>query len=66
MTGRWDLGDIQKGNEERTECKRKLMGVHAQLWVLQREEADRGGQDRVTDLLKWCAASRSGCAVRTT
>lgn len=26
MTGRWDLGDIQKGNEERTECKRKLMG----------------------------------------
>lgn len=66
MAEKWDLGCIQKGGEERKECKHKLMRMHAELWVLQRGEADRGGQDRMTDLLKWHAASRSGCAVLTT
>lgn len=66
MTERWDLGCIQKGSEERKEYKHKLMGMYAELRVLQRGEADRGGQDRATDLPKWRAASRSGCAVLMT
>lgn len=66
MTERRDLGCMQNGSEERKECKHKLMGMYAELRVLQRGEADRGGQDRVTDLLKWHAASRSGCAVLMT
>lgn len=39
MTGRWDLGCIQKGNEEQ-ECKHKLTEQYGELQVLQRREAD--------------------------
>lgn len=34
MTERWDLGCIQKGNEEWKECKHKLIWMHVELHVL--------------------------------
>jgi len=66
MTETWDLGCIQNGSEEQKECKHKLMGMYAELRILQRGEVDRGGQDRLTDLLKWHGASRSRSAVLMT
>lgn len=42
MTGRWDLGYIQKGSWEQKECKHKLMRMCVELWVLQKGAAGEG------------------------